>query len=202
MRALSRDRWDRGFTLIEMLVVVMLIGFAAAIASIQLNKTWQRYRLDTTATDVRNLLQSAYVRMGATRAPVFVRLEPASGGSTAVLRICSAADGSGELQRLSIPDFISLSTSDPTKLECNWPKADGSVASPADQAVTRELQCDTMGRTRTRTGVLVTDPTIGLTSVVLTVTHKDMLDGSLTPKIRHNVQVFGLWQIRDDRVMY
>ncbi len=47
-----------GFTLIEALVVLAIVGLLALVAIVPINSYWQRSRLETTAGDIRNFLQS------------------------------------------------------------------------------------------------------------------------------------------------
>ncbi len=174
MRADSRQA---GVTLAEALIVVALMALIVAIAVVQINKSWQKSRLESAAGDITSFLQSAYTYAMANRAPVFVRFESDPlNPSVVALRITQNIDGSGrEFKKYDVPGFVGPAAT-PT-----WP-------SPASGVW--YLECDTNGRTF--------DPGTGTPvagSQVLAITHTSMISGWLTPKIVYTIQVFPLWQV-------
>jgi len=79
----------------------------------------------------------------------------------------------------TIPDFVSLAYN-PAAGPNAWP-----TSGPA-----RTLTCDTVGR--------AIDPTTGrqvTSTVTMSITHFRMADGSLAPNIRHDIQVYPLWNV-------
>jgi len=68
---------QRGFTLIEMLLVILLIGVMVGIGTFAINSAWQRFRLESTAGNVRTFVQQTFTSMNSEGAPVFLRLVPA-----------------------------------------------------------------------------------------------------------------------------
>lgn len=191
MRQVCRER---GVTLIELLVVLALFGMMALIGTIQINKTWQRYRLESTASEIRTFVQDAYTEMGRLRTPVFLRLVPINGSNPARLEIARDAAGTTVVRTYVVPDFMSLSTTSITGLESNWPCA----SAPAACAVTdpRALQVDMFGRTLRADNVQVN------AVQWVNLTHRNMVEGLLTPRTRFTLQVYPIWQAISERGLY
>lgn len=182
-------------TLVEMLVVLALFAVIALIGTIQVNKTWQRYRLDSTAREMQTFLQSAFSEAGRLREALFVRLLPANAGVPAILQIATDVNGATVLSTYRVPDFVSLSTTSVTGLDCSWPcgGVGGACTSGTDPRI---LQVNPLGRTMQADGTPVTQ------TETLVVTHRDMVTGFLTPKTRFTMEVFPLWQALSERGMY
>ncbi len=170
---------ESGVTLIEALIVLVIIGALAAIVTVPINSYWQRARTETTAGDIRNFLQQAFTEAVNQHTPVTVNLQQDGFGNW-VLQLNPApppprtANGT-----YTIPEYVSLAYNPATGPNA-WPTS-GSV---------RTLTCDTVGRT--------VDPTTGrqvLSTVTLSITHPRMVDGSLAPKIRYDIQVFPIWNV-------
>jgi prepilin-type N-terminal cleavage/methylation domain-containing protein len=193
MRKVSSARGQRGVTLIEMLVVVALFGLIALIGTIQINKTWQRYRLEGTSNEIRGFLQSAFTQAGQLRTAVFVRFVPANGGASPLFQITNDANGTTVLSSYTVPDFVSFSTTDPSALDgCNWPCASG----PCGATDPRILQVNPLGRTMQADGTAVTQ------TETLLVTHKDMVSGLLTPRTSYTMEIFPIWQVLTERGLF
>jgi prepilin-type N-terminal cleavage/methylation domain-containing protein len=195
MRDVSPDFSQRGVTLVEMLVVLAIFALIALIGTVQINKTWQRYRLEGASNEIRSFLQSAFTEAGRMRVPVFVRLLPANGGTPAALQVATDSNGTTVLSSFQIPDFISFSTTSVTGLDCNWPCTGvaGACASGTDPRV---LQVSPVGRTMEFDGTPVT------VTETLVVTHRDMVTGLLTPRTSYTMRVFPLWQALTERGLY
>jgi type II secretory pathway pseudopilin PulG len=169
---------EAGVTLLEALIVLAIIALVTAIVTVPVNSYWQRSRLETTAGDVRNFLQQAYIEAVDQHAPMTVTMQQLSGKW--VLRI--APPPLHAPATFTLPDFVSLALN-PSAAAGGWPAV----------GATRELICDTVGRTL--------DPTTGppplqVTSTrTLAITHVRMLDGSLTPYLRFDIQVYPLWNV-------
>lgn len=196
--SVREDGAQRGFTLVEAMVVVLIIGFLAALAVVQVNKAWQRSRLEGAAGTVQSFLQSAYTYMVNNRAPVFVRLVMSSAGPT-MLAITQNSDGSGTVfATYKVPNFVSLSTTDPTTGALDaatvWPCGACPPATctigPGTPGV---LECDTMGRAM---NISCSPPEMvsGVQSLVLT--HVNMVRGSLQPRIVYTIQIPPVWKAR------
>jgi type II secretory pathway pseudopilin PulG len=172
---------EAGVTLLEALIVLAIIALVTAIVTVPVNSYWQRSRLETTAGDVRNFLQQAYVEAVNQHTAITVTLQQVSGVWT--LRI--APPPLRTPATYALPSFVSLAPN-PSFAAGGWPVV----------GATRVLVCDTIGRT--------IDPTTGqqVTSTrTLAITHERMADGSLSPNLRFDVQVYPLWNVSYQKVM-
>ena len=183
-------RRNAGFTLIEALVVLAIVGLLTLVAIVPINSAWQRSRLEATAGDIRNFLQSAYFEAIDQHAQVVVTLQQ------------NAATGRWELHlnpppppprtpngTLVLPEFVSF-VDNPAATAGGWP------VSAADATV-RGITCDPGGRTIVPagfTGSAVEAAGQAVQEVkTLAITHVNMVDGSLQPNIREDVQLFPIW---------
>jgi len=187
---------QRGFTLLEALVVVAIIGIAAALAVVQVNKAWQKSRLDGAAHDLQSFLQSAYTFMVNSRAAVFVVLTPGSGSTPTTFTITQNADGSGTLfGTYSLPDFVSLSTASAangaldsrTVFPCACPPGTCTLGSGTPGV----LECDPIGRAMNSA---CSPPAMVTGAQTLVLTHVDMVTGKLTPRIVYTIQIPPVWK--------
>jgi prepilin-type N-terminal cleavage/methylation domain-containing protein len=175
---------ERGFSAVEMLVVLLLLGLVGAALAVTARNTWGKSTLDSTATEIDSFLTKARAAAVSLRAPVFVRLDP----TRRVLELADAPSGGALLASRGFPDWASLSASSPTGLDCNWPE---------DAAGIRVVGCDTLGR--------AIDPSTGAmvaSALALTVTRKDMVAGRVRPGIRYVLRVSPLWYVDRVREMY
>lgn len=167
----------RGFTLLEALVVVALVGIVVTIVVGTLQSTHQKLRLETAANDIDSLLESAHAAMVNTQAEVFVGLQKEPWR----LRVARDAALTDVLEEFVVPDFVNFSIATLDGVETNWPAAaaDGPWL----------LRLDTVGRTTNVAGGLVT------AVQTLTVTHRDVVTGRLKPRLRYQVSVYPLWRV-------
>jgi len=187
-----------GFTLIEVLVVVALIGLMAMIMTIAVSKTLKRQRLETAAHEVQSFLNKAYTTTTSTGRSVFVWVgAPASDGSR-TMRIYDDTNNNGVFDssadviidtRTITGDLVVAAAPSSTTLR-SWPATGTSN--------TFIIECDTMGRAidppnsstngSSTTGVPMTLP------AALSLTHAEMASGNLRPTIVYYTTVNLLWQ--------
>jgi prepilin-type N-terminal cleavage/methylation domain-containing protein len=169
----SRLERQRGMSLIELLVIVMIIGLVAMVTFGEASKTYRKWRLEGAVSEAQTFLDSLTRRAQENHQRLFARLE----GHT--LTACLSSDGTGVVATLTIPDYIAFHATNPTGLDTTWPSV-----SPA-----RELACDPRG--------ITLDPTTGQMVAAeqrLTMTHIDMAAGNLTPRIVYSVRISPLWR--------
>ncbi len=168
---------ESGVTLLEAIVALAIIALVTAIVVVPVNSYWQRARLETAANEIRAFLQQAQVEAVNQHTPITVTLAQVSGQWVLQLTpppLHSAAT-------YPMPDFVSLALN-PASGAGGWPTIPSTT--------TRALVCDTLGRT--------IDPTTGArvtATQTLAITHTRMVDGSLQPNTRFDIQVFPLWNL-------
>lgn len=175
----ARRHRESGVTLLEALIVLTIVGVLAAIVTVPINSYWQRARVETTAGDIRNFLQQAFTESVNQHTPINVTLQQDADGRWVLQLNPAPAAPRTANGTYTIPAFVSLAYN-PASGAGGWP-----TSGPA-----RTLTCDTVGR--------AIDPTTGLqvtSTVTMSITHARMVDGSLAPNIRHDIQVFPLWNV-------
>jgi|APFre7841882654_1041346.scaffolds.fasta_scaffold56293_2 prepilin-type N-terminal cleavage/methylation domain-containing protein len=171
----------RGFSLVELLVALAILGVVMAAATLQINTYYQRTLLEGEAKDVRALFQLAYSEMVNQHTAVTIVLDVNSDG-TRVVRMNPLPTPSGRAAqgRKTLASFVVLAITPGNTLPEAWPTiAVGSY---------NLWVCDTIGRTldaTTNTQVTATQ--------ALVLTHSRMLDGSLKPRLRWDVELPPLW---------
>ncbi len=198
---------DAGFTLIEALVVVAIVGLLVLVAIVPINSYWQRSRLETTSGDIRNFLQSAYYEAINQHTQVVVTLQRNAGTARWELYLTPPPLNGSRL--LVLPEFVSFADN-PLASAGGWPvsSVNGNV---------RAIMCDPSGRTMvpaypvaplspvvaaTFTGAGAETPGQPVLEVkTLSVTHADMVDGTLQPNIRDDVLLFPIWTVTVKKVL-
>lgn len=71
-----RPHGPRGFSLVEMMAVVFIIGIIVIIGGGEISKAWKRQKLQSASGDIRVLFQRAYSEMQRRGIPVFVQVGP------------------------------------------------------------------------------------------------------------------------------
>ncbi len=175
--------------------MLAIVGLLVLIVIVPIGSYWQRSRLETTAGDIRNFLQSAYSEAINQHTQILVQLQT------------DAVTGRWELQlfpppppprtasgTLLLPDFVSFADN-PAATAGGWPIL----------GAFRGITCDPSGRTMVPPGFAgSTVETAGqpvLEVKTLAVTHANMVDGSLQPNTRFDIQLYPVWTIAVRKVI-
>ncbi len=184
-------RPEGGFTLIEALIVLVILGLVTTIAVVQINSYWQRARLQTAAGDLRSFLQTVYTEAIAQHTQMAVTLQTASGAC--VFQV--APPPLKVPATFTLPDVVDCTTLNPGPTAGGWPTSSGVPT----------LICAPTGITLIPAGATcaATETPGGQAREVktLSITHARMVDGSLTPNTRFDVQIFPIWNVSYRKVL-
>jgi len=165
---------ESGVTLLEMLIVLIIVALLALIVTVPVNSYWQRSRVEAAAGDIRNFLQQAFTESVNQHTPITATLHIAAGIQTLTLNPPPLRSPAA----YTIPDFVQV-----VSANTNWPLDSGDW----------KLVCDTFGVTRNPPS---SPPGPPVTSTqTLAITHVRMADGSLSPNLRFDIQVYPLWNV-------
>lgn len=177
---------ERGFSLIEVLVVVAIMGMVAVILTVATSKALKRQRLETAAQEFKGFVDRAYILTAQQGRGVFTEIGPVQANGSRIVRLVEDTNENGamettdrELERMTLTSDIVLSNS-----------ATAATAWPAGAGGTLVLLCDTLGRAvNPGTG----QPRTAAARVMLT--HIEMTgSGTLRPVLTFTVDVTPLWR--------
>jgi len=178
-----------GFSLIEILVVVALLGMISVIMTIAVSKTLKRQRLETAAHEIQSFANRAYTDATSTGRAVFVRISaPAADGSRTMVLF---DDTDNDLKFTSGTDLQLSTQLVPGDLVVSAPPS-GIASWPSPASNVFIVACDPLGRTVDPT---LANPAPVTGSVGLSITHKEMgSGGDLRPNLRFDITLNILWQ--------
>ncbi|MEW5764319.1 MAG: pilus assembly FimT family protein [Acidobacteriota bacterium] len=184
---------QRGFSLIEMLIVMAILGLIAVILTVAVSKTLKRQRLETAAQQLKSFVDRAYVETSQTGLGVFVQIGAVQANGTRTVSLVEDTNSNGTpestdtvLGTETITADIVLSNS--AVAANQWPTVGGALT----------LLCDTMGR--------AVDPTTNRqiqSEAQVTLTHVEMTgSGTLKPRFNFTLGVTPLWRPTTTKTRY
>lgn len=204
----TRERsGERGFTLMEVLIVATILGIIAMILTMNIGNVLKKQRLETAAEQVNSFLRMAQVASAGNSQGAFVVIAPNGDGSHTLWMVAdtdaNSALGFDPANPTAGPDLpvpqrdqliltqdivIHPEQAIPGGVN-NWPVVGGNFV----------LLCDPRGLPFNPSVA----PALPFTGPVrLSMTHAEMLTGGLHPYFRFDITVSPLWHSTLDRVGY
>jgi prepilin-type N-terminal cleavage/methylation domain-containing protein len=176
----TSTRWkrrQRGFTLIEALVVLVLLGIVAIITFMGLRNVKEKTGLEAAAQSVKALMDEAPGEAIQRHTTVAVRWV----ASTRTFELVVPGGTPVIIDAVRLPDTVVFEGTDPT----GWPLLGSD----------RAVACDEAGR--------MVDPSAGtqlMAPQAFQITLQAMNEGRVKPKYRYLVQVFPIWSCRVTKI--
>lgn len=174
----------RGFSLVELLVVLALLAAISLVTTIQILAFLQKNELQAQAQEVKAFLQEVPQLVARHQQPLWVIFRPAGGtGPGGLLQIARDQAGTQVLRELRIKETIAFGLAAPVEW-LNW--------APGTTSGTYVLACDTFNRAvRPQGGQLQQIETPALA----VFTHQKMKSGALRPKYRWVLGIAPVWEV-------
>lgn len=216
----------RGFSLVEALVVLAILSIIFVLGGREITKAWKRQKLQSTAVDLKTLLQRAMPEMQRRNMPTFVRIGPltSNGGAQWIpIVLVGDANQNGDIDAFADPPTVAkpdlliaeydlvvtgkTGVKGVTGVNQEFSLSDSDVAkittvlwSDNTTSLTnaRAIMCDFQGRAIAMSGGAPIRSTGRQLAgpAEFTFTHVDVVNGSLFPPTRYLITVNPVWSVR------
>ena len=203
-----RSMGSKGFSLIEILVVVAILGMIAVIATVAVSKVIKRERVSSDARQLQGFINNAFVQAQVRSRGVFVTGVRNAADGSHTFQLVEDTNGNSSLDGPTTDLVIATQLVPSTTEVAGFPYSGAPSAygtfgtntwpfTGSGSTLKVILMCDSMGR-----AINPTVPGQIGQPVTLSLTHVEMLTGTLNPKIRFDLQVFPLWNCTVTQVRY
>ncbi len=212
-------RGGRGFSLVELLVVIFILAVIFVLGGREIATAWKRQKLQSAATDLKVLMQRALPEMQRRNMQTFVQIGPlvnTAGVTYLPVYLVGDANGNGVLDGFANPATVAnpdLLIDEYDVMVIGKTGVKGITGASQDFSMSvaavneiqsagwsnnstawttaRAVMCDFQGRT---IDVTTGRQVAGAASVVLT--HVGVLDHSFMPPTRYVISINPVWSVR------
>jgi prepilin-type N-terminal cleavage/methylation domain-containing protein len=215
----SAPREMRGFSLVELLVVIFILGVVFIIGGSGISRAWKRQKLQSASTDLKILMQRALPEMQRRNMVTFVQIGPLVNNASVrylPIRLIGDANGNGTLDAAANPatvaspdlliDEYDIVVTGKTgvkgvtgvspdfclsTLDITQIQSVRWSSNSTDWTVGRSIMCDFQGR-----AIDVTTGRQLAGDATFVLTHVDVVNRSYMPATRFLVTINPVWSVR------